>query len=226
MIPYVKTGEPLKADAQNELLKAVNQLLWDAERRRDTITAIALFELTADPVIPTGSGSTMSSEPTIYATAKRVWWKLNSGSDAYNSYKTQSGDQEPKVWFPSAIRDSNGWGKYCGHGSGDLVWAHFSRQSDRWEVIEPKPSVVFAWATTTAAVSSADSTFTVDATVPFDGSTWSGDNPLTVSNSPDGFAIDADITGKIVYCKNPTGTEWAWHPFDFACPANCECDVE
>ena len=83
---------------------------------------------------------------------------------------------------------------------------------------QPIPYVPdLAWATTTSAVATTDSTFTVDTIVRFNGASWVGDDPLTVKNDPDGYEIDTDIRGKIIYCYDDDD-EWAWHPFDFPCP--------
>jgi len=221
-IPDVKKGEAPKADQQNLLIEKVNGLL--DQKHSDTVTSIALFKLTGAPVVPSGSGASYSSEPTIYATAKRMWYKLNSTADSYMSYQVESGDAEPKIWFPAATADSNGWGESCGVGNGQLVWATFNRQSERWEAIETVRAPLLAWATTSADVLSTASTFTVTSIVPMDGSTWTGDDPLTVSNNPDAFSLDSGTTGKIMYCKDPTGDDWSWHPLDFACCSDCECE--
>jgi hypothetical protein len=74
------------------------------------------------------------------------------------------------------------------------------------------------WATTEAAVATTDSTFTVTDIVPFDGSTWSGDDPLTVSNDPDAYKIDSGAKGKIISCVDPDTKVEEWHPLDFPWP--------
>lgn len=74
--------------------------------------------------------------------------------------------------------------------------------------------VMIAWATTSAAVAVADSTFTVTSVTPFDGTTWTGEDPLTVTN--DGYEIDSGAKGKIISCVNSSGAI-KWHPLDFPC---------
>lgn len=73
-----------------------------------------------------------------------------------------------------------------------------------------------AWATTSAAVATTDSTFTVTDIVNFDGSAWQDADPLTVKNDPDEFEIASATRGKIIYCFDDDGV-WAWHPLDFPC---------
>jgi hypothetical protein len=82
---------------------------------------------------------------------------------------------------------------------------------------------MIAWATTTAAVATTDTTFTVKLVVPFDGSTWSGDGAgsgapyLTVSNDPDDYEIGSGARGKIISAISAGVV--TWHPLDFPCPA-------
>lgn len=76
--------------------------------------------------------------------------------------------------------------------------------------------VRMAWATTTVAVASGDADFTVTDIVPFDGSVWTGDDPLTVGNDPDGYSIPNNTRGKILSLINSSG-EVEWHPFDYKC---------
>jgi hypothetical protein len=77
---------------------------------------------------------------------------------------------------------------------------------------------VFAWAKTIGAVKPEDKTFAVTDITTFDGSSWTGDSPLIVSNDPDAYQIDAGVIGKIMSLVNSEG-EIEWHPFDFPCPA-------
>lgn len=82
---------------------------------------------------------------------------------------------------------------------------------------QPIPYVPeLAWATTTSAVATTDSTFTVDTIVRFSGGSWVGDDPLTVKNDPDEYEIATSTRGKIIYCYDDDD-EWAWHPLDFPC---------
>lgn len=90
----------------------------------------------------------------------------------------------------------------------------------RWQ--RHRERVRFAWATVMSGsgysdVATTDSTFYVTDVVPFDGRPFLGDDPLEVSNDPDEFAITAGTTGKIVFCKDPAGATWSWHPLDFPC---------
>ena len=86
-------------------------------------------------------------------------------------------------------------------------------------------TTTFAWATTTTVVATTDSTFIVDNVVPCDGSTWTGDDPLTVQNGTLKYAIDDETTGLIHHMAKPDGSgDYDWFPSDFPCPSDCECE--
>jgi len=97
---------------------------------------------------------------------------------------------------------------------------HDPRQSQRLarpgKIFRPQ-KVQFAWATVYGgAVTTSDTTFEVDDVILFEGGGGAGEEPLTVKNDPDDFAIANNTTGKIVYCYD-SDEEWAWHPLDFPC---------
>jgi hypothetical protein len=98
-------------------------------------------------------------------------------------------------------------------------WNALVRLAQEDSVLLGRPLRV-VWAKTTVAVATTDADFTVTDIVPFDGSTWTEDDPLTVKNDIDKYRIGNGVTGKIVYCKDPTGDESSWRPLDFApiCP--------
>jgi hypothetical protein len=225
-LSIVKKGDPLSADEQNKLIQKVNELLERQNHFNEMY--IHLFELTGDPVIPSGSGTPITTEPTIYAKAKKVYCHKFSASagNTQRTYKTQPGETvEVDLWFPIAVRDSNGYGQYCGYAEGDLVLGRWNRQSGRWEAMIEKPSLRLAWATTTAAVAPGDSTFTVTDIVPCDGSSWNGDDPLTVQNTPLKYSLDDAHQILIRYIAKHDGSgDWAWYPADASCCAACECD--
>lgn len=89
----------------------------------------------------------------------------------------------------------------------------------------PAQSPRFAWATTTTVVATTTASFAVDNIVPCDGSTWTGDDPLTIQNGTLKYAIDDEITGLIHYMAKPDGSgDYDWYPSDFPCPSDCECE--
>lgn len=98
----------------------------------------------------------------------------------------------------------------------DVPFILFRAASGEW-IAQPPVVTQFAWATTTIAVNPDDTEFEVDDIQPFDGSTWEGDSPLTVSNDPDSFSIDVGVRGKIMSLVTPEGVI-EWHPLDFPCP--------
>lgn len=179
---------------------------------------VSLYELTADPELDTEAQE-------YKATAKICVMGFTSGApgSGYVRYSVPATAKDETVWFITGQRD----------GSGNPTTAPNAKDKARVFVLSKDGILVvvgggseprFAWATTSAAVATTDATFTATDIVPCDGSTWSGDDPLTVNNDPaaassNGFEFDISVVIKIMYCKNPTGTDWGWHAFDGPCPA-------
>ncbi len=167
--------------------------------------------------------------------AQLEWFQLTSGF----SGSPREADANPGKWSASAdsgkgeltadtevtrkVRDTTG-GSAAGTGQWVLCRAIGSVNGTVWEVVNasgPK----FAWATTTAAVGPDDATFTVTDIIPFGGSEWTGDDPLTVTNTSDGWGnavggwkIASGARGKIVSFVDENGdTQWAPIDFDWDC---------
>ena len=162
------------------------------------------------------------------------WWVLTEDLDS----DTHEAAANPLEWYVSR---NDGDGEYSqdistfkvrdtlensGAVAGDIVLCRpiGSENGTVLEIVLPRSEPRLAWATTSGDVLSTASEFTVTPIVPMDGTTWNGDDPLTVKNSPDAFSLDSGTTGKIIYCKDPTGDGWSWHPFDFSCCSDCECE--
>ena len=67
----------------------------------------------------------------------------------------------------------------------------------------------FAWATTTGEWNSSTLSWNVTTVEPFDGSTFDGDDPLSVAN-PQGLVAESGQVGIIAYTTDPTSGEGAW----------------
>lgn len=76
----------------------------------------------------------------------------------------------------------------------------------------------FAWADTSAAVSSTAETFDVTNMIRWTGGDWTGDDPLTVKNTHIPFSADSGETGIIASIAPPTSGKNEWHAVYFRGP--------
>jgi len=161
--------------------------------------------------------------PGVYTCAVRYYNGVGAADNEGVWTTMVNADDDPKTWLLDGSDVGVLLNPRTGAEDGQIISAWWNPQ--RGAFIPIVAAVVrFAWATTAVAVDMGDATFTVDAIVPMDGSTWGGDDPLTVKNSPDRFSINENVTGKIIYCKDPTGDDWSWRPYDFSCCSDCECE--
>jgi hypothetical protein len=127
-------GDDLKAAHLNEPVEELNRRSNPPSRAG---AMIDIFALTEAPTFPSGgSASSIDTEPTPYAKAKRLWLHLHGESDDYASYQTLTGDNEDTLWFPQCPVDDDGYATETDLGDvGSRVAARWNRQSGRWEVV-------------------------------------------------------------------------------------------
>lgn len=141
----VKRDDLLTARGYNELINEHNQILTDGVPPGPQAVDIALFELTSDfnyPDTDTASTSVIDTEPTPWATAKRLWCNQFSTSDvdgsgnAMRSYGGKVSSPEEKIWDVSSKPNADGYVEDQNPGaSGDRVLGWFDRQAGRWVVL-------------------------------------------------------------------------------------------
>ena len=146
--------------------------------------------------------------PGVYTCAVRYYNPIGAAVNegAWTTMVDGSGD--PITWLLDGSDIGVTLNPRSGSVDGQIISAWWNPQRGAF-IPTVRSSVRLAWATTTGEWNSSTLSWNVTTVEPFDGSTFDGDDPLSVAN-PQGLVAESGQVGIIAYTTDPTSGEGAW----------------